>query len=41
MSLGQLSRAFSKRINIQHRLVCQVLEDEKTVQALRLFTHSE
>ena len=29
------------RINIQHRLVYQVLENEKTVKVLRLFTHYE
>ncbi|MBK8596739.1 MAG: Txe/YoeB family addiction module toxin [Holophagales bacterium] len=39
--VGQLSGAFSRRINIQHRLVYQVLEDEKTVKVLRLFTHYE
>lgn len=39
--VGQLSGAFSRRINIHHRLVCQVLEEEKTVKVLRLFTHSE
>ena len=37
--VGQLAGAFSRRINIQHRLVHQVLEDEKTVKVLRLFTH--
>jgi Txe/YoeB family toxin of toxin-antitoxin system len=39
--VGQLSGAFSRRINIRHRLVYQVLEDEKTVKVLRLFTHYE
>ena len=39
--VGQLSGAFSRRINIQHRLVYQVLEEEKTVKVLRLFTHYE
>jgi toxin YoeB len=39
--VGQLSGAFSRRINIQHRLVYQVLEDERTVKVLRLFTHYE
>jgi Txe/YoeB family toxin of toxin-antitoxin system len=39
--VGQLSGAFSRRLNIQHRLVYQVLEDEKTVKVLRLFTHYE
>ena len=39
--VGQLSGAFSRRISIQHRLVYQVLEDERTVKVLRLFTHYE
>ncbi|HMM36549.1 MAG TPA: Txe/YoeB family addiction module toxin, partial [Thermoanaerobaculia bacterium] len=39
--VGQLSGAFSRRINIQHRLVYEVLENEKTVKVLRLFTHYE
>jgi len=39
--VGHLSGAFSRRINIQHRLVYQVLEEEKTVKVLRLFTHYE
>lgn len=39
--VGQLSGAFSRRINIHHRLVTQVLEEEKTVKVLRLFTHYE
>ncbi|MEE8441872.1 MAG: Txe/YoeB family addiction module toxin, partial [Spirochaetia bacterium] len=39
--VGYLSGAFSRRINIQHRLVYQVLEDEKIVKALRMWTHYE
>lgn len=39
--LGDLSGAYSRRINIQHRLVYQVLEDEKTVKVLRMWTHYE
>jgi Txe/YoeB family toxin of toxin-antitoxin system len=39
--LGDLSEAFSRRINIQHRLVYQVLSDAKTVKVLRLWTHYE
>ena len=39
--VGQLSGAFSRRINIHHRLVYQVLEEVKTVKVLRLFTHYE
>ena len=39
--VGDLSRAYSRRINIQHRLVYQVLEAEKAVKILRLWTHYE
>ena len=39
--VGDLSGAYSRRINIQHRLVYQVLEDEKTVKILRMWTHYE
>ena len=39
--VGDLSGAISRRINIQHRLVCQVLEAEKAVKILRLWTHYE
>jgi toxin YoeB len=39
--VGDLSGAFSRRINIQHRLVYQVLEDERIVKVLRMWTHFE
>jgi toxin YoeB len=39
--LGDLSGAYSRRINIQHRLVYQVLPDIKTVKVLRMWTHYE
>lgn len=39
--VGDLSGAYSRRINIQHRLVYQVLEEEKTVKVLRLWSHYE
>ncbi|MDO8893471.1 Txe/YoeB family addiction module toxin [Nitrosomonas sp.] len=39
--VGDLSGAYSRRINIQHRLVYQVLEKEKIVKVLRLWTHYE
>ena len=39
--LGYLSGAYSRRINIQHRLVYQVLEKEKIVKMLRMWTHYE
>ena len=39
--IGDLSGADSRRINIQHRLVYQVLENERAVKVLRLWTHYE
>ena len=39
--IGDLSGALSQRINIQHRLVCQVLKKEKTVKIIRMWTHYE
>ncbi len=39
--VGDLAGAYSRRINIQHRLVYQVLEEERTVKVLRLWTHYE
>jgi len=39
--VGDLSGALSRRINIQHRLVYQVYEQEKNVKVLRLWTHYE
>ncbi len=39
--VGDLSGAYSRRINIQHRLVYQVLQDEKIVKVLRMWTHYE
>ena len=39
--VGDLSGAYSRRINIQHRLVYQILEAEKVVKILRLWTHYE
>ena len=39
--IGGLSGAYSRRINIQHRLVYQVLENEHAVKVLRLWTHYE
>ena len=38
---GDLSGALSRRINIQHRLVYQVLEAEKTVKIILMWTHYE
>lgn len=39
--VGDLSGAYSRRINIQHRLVYQVLEDSKIVKIIRMWTHYE
>jgi toxin-antitoxin system, toxin component, Txe/YoeB family len=39
--VGDLTGAYSRRINIQHRLVYQVLEDEPVVKVLRLWSHYE
>jgi toxin YoeB len=39
--LGDLSGAFSRRINVQHRLVYQILDDIKTVKVIRMWTHYE
>lgn len=39
--IGDLAGAYSRRINIQHRLVYQVLEDERMVKVLRLWSHYE
>ena len=38
---GDLAGACSRRINIQHRLVYQVLEERKTVKVIRMWTHYE
>ena len=37
--VGDLSGAYSRRINIQHRLVYQIYEKEKIVKVIRLWTH--
>lgn len=38
---GDLQGAYSRRINIQHRLVYEVLEDENVVKVLSMWTHYE
>lgn len=38
---GDLAGAYSRRINIQHRLVYQIIEEEKVVKVIRLWTHYE
>jgi Txe/YoeB family toxin of toxin-antitoxin system len=39
--VGRLEGAYSRRINIQHRLVYQVYEQEKVVKVIRMWTHYE
>jgi len=39
--VGELSGACSRRINIQHRIVYQILDDIKTVKVIRMWTHYE
>ena len=39
--VGDLSGAYSRRINIKHRLVYHVLEEERVVKILRMWTHYE
>lgn len=39
--VGDLAGAYSLRINIQHRLVYQVIEEEHAVKVLRIWTHYE
>ncbi len=39
--IGDLSGAYSRRINIQHRLVYEVVSEKHTVKILRMWTHYE
>ena len=39
--IGDLAGAYSRRINIQHRIVYEVFPKEKTVRVLRMWTHYE
>ena len=39
--IGDLSGSYSRRINIQHRLVYQVYEEERVIKIIRLWTHYE
>ena len=39
--IGDLTGKYSRRINIQHRLVYEVFEDDKIVRILRMWTHYE
>jgi len=39
--VGDLAGAYSRRINIQHRIVYQIVDNEKTVKVIRMWTHYE
>lgn len=39
--IGDLSGAYSRRINIQHRLVYEVISDQQIIKVLRMWTHYE
>lgn len=39
--IGDLSGAYSRRINIQHRLVYQVIKENRTVKIIRMWSHYE
>ncbi len=39
--IGDLAGAYSRRINIQHRLVYQILDEVNVVKVLRMWTHYE
>ncbi|MGC9527281.1 MAG: Txe/YoeB family addiction module toxin [Limnospira sp.] len=39
--VGDLTGAYSRRINIQHRLVYEVIESQNTIKILRMWTHYE
>lgn len=39
--IGKLANSYSRRINIQHRIVYTILEAEKTIKIIRMWTHYE
>jgi toxin YoeB len=39
--VGNLNGTYSRRINLQHRLVYQILEEQKTIKVIRMWTHYE
>jgi len=39
--VGDLAGAYSRRINIQHRLIYEIIEEKKTVKIIRMWTHYE
>ncbi|MCG8540638.1 MAG: Txe/YoeB family addiction module toxin [Clostridia bacterium] len=38
---GDLKEFYLRRINIQHRIVCQIYEEDKTIKIIRMWTHYE
>ena len=39
--VGDLTGAYSRRINIQHRLVYQIIQDQETIKVIRMWSHYE
>ncbi len=39
--VGDLAGAYSRRLNIQHRIIYQIITDEKTIKIIRMWTHYE
>ena len=39
--IGDLAGAYSRRLNIQHRIIYQIITDEETVKIIRMWTHYE
>lgn len=39
--VGDLAGAYSRRINVQHRIVYQILDDDRVVKVLRMWSHYE
>ncbi|MEG0339495.1 MAG: Txe/YoeB family addiction module toxin [Oscillospiraceae bacterium] len=39
--LGDLKGAYSRRLNLQHRLIYEVFEEDKTIKIIRMWTHYE
>ena len=39
--IGDIDKAYSRRINIQHRLVYEICEKDKTIKVIRMWTHYE
>lgn len=39
--IGDLAGVYSRRLNIQHRIIYQVIDDEKIIKIIRMWTHYE